>query len=305
MSHAVIQADKSSLAEMKAHYQEHLKNNPPQYASFAAKLGKVTITAYQSGKVVFQGEGAESEASKWGKLAASDDETSSSQSSSLPADFAKWSIIGSDEVGTGSYFGPLTVCAAYVDKEQIPLLKELGVKDSKNLTDSQITSIAKDLISFLPYSLLKVMPEKYNSIQRRMSQGKMKAVLHNQALIHVLNKINPKRPEAILIDQFELPSTYKKHISDQDQQVLDQVYFETKGESRHIAVAAASIIARYAFLDSLDQMSQKAGFKIPSGANKEADIAAAKLLKKGGLSLLGQYAKLHFANTEKAQELLK
>ena len=115
-------------------------------------------------------------------------------------------------MGTGSYFGPLTVVAAYVEKSQIPLLKELGVRDSKDLKDPQIIAIAKDLMTFLPFSLLNVMPEKYNQIQPTMTQGKMKAVLHNQALGHVLAKISPQKPDAILIDQFELPSTYFKHI---------------------------------------------------------------------------------------------
>ncbi len=81
------------------------------------------------------------------------------------------------------------------------------------------------------------------------------------------------------------------------------MYFQTKGEGHHLAVAAASIIARYAFLKGLDELTAKAGLKIPSGAGSNVDLIAAKLLKKGGLPLLGKYAKLHFANTEKAKKI--
>ena len=49
--------------------------------------------------------------------------------------------IGSDEVGTGDYFGPIVVTASYVNKSDITFLEELGVKDSKKLTDKKIIKI--------------------------------------------------------------------------------------------------------------------------------------------------------------------
>ena len=44
------------------------------------------------------------------------------------------SSVGSDEVGTGDYFGPIVVTATYVKKEDIPFLESLGIKDSKKVT---------------------------------------------------------------------------------------------------------------------------------------------------------------------------
>lgn len=41
--------------------------------------------------------------------------------------------IGSDEVGTGDYFGPIVVTASFVDKKMMSKLYELGVRDSKKL----------------------------------------------------------------------------------------------------------------------------------------------------------------------------
>lgn len=124
------------------------------------------------------------------------------------------SVIGSDEVGTGDYFGPITVCAAYVDASQLALMKELGVKDSKGLKDPQIINIAKDLIKTIPFSLLVLRNEKYNTMQEKgMSQGKMKALLHNQVITSVLEKLDGQQPEAILIDQFAEPGIYFKHLA--------------------------------------------------------------------------------------------
>ena len=305
MSNEVLLVSKKILNEMKEYYKNQLKSKTPPGSFFAAKKGAVNITAYNSGKVLFQGSQSATEAAIWeskGELAEKKPKAKKADST-LPSGFSSWSVLGSDEVGNGSYFGPLTVVAAYVDRSQFELLKELGVRDSKEMTDKEICRVAKDLITFLPYSLLNVMPEKYNRIQPTMTQGKMKAVLHNQALHHVLTKIAPTTPEAILIDQFELPSTYFKHIQDQSVQVKETVYFQTKGESHHLAVAAASIIARYAFLNGLDELTKEAGMKIPSGAGSNSDLVAAKLLKRGGLSLLNKYAKLHFANTEKAKKI--
>ncbi|MGX7417509.1 ribonuclease HIII [Carnobacterium gallinarum] len=308
MAHEVLVTNQKTILEMKEYYKSVLKPQTPPGAVFSAKKSSVNITAYNSGKVLFQGSSASKEAQIWaGKAQASPASTKKTTSKSintpLPTGFANWSVIGSDEVGTGSYFGPLTVVAAYVAKDQIPLLKELGVKDSKDLKDPEIIAIAKDLLTFLPHSLLNVMPEKYNQIQPTMTQGKMKAVLHNQALGNVLTKIQPEVPEGILIDQFELPSTYYKHIADQTVQIKDKVYFQTKGEGHHLAVAAASILARYSFLKGLEDLTKEAGTTIPSGAGSNVDLVAARLLKRGGTKLLGKYAKLHFANTEKAKKI--
>ncbi|WP_313469430.1 ribonuclease HIII [Carnobacterium sp.] len=308
MANEVLTVSPKILKEMKNYYQNYLKSSTPPGGNFAAKKAAVNITAYNSGKVLFQGHSAQQEAALWASKAMNKPTKKSSSNGSslntpLPVGFRNWSVIGSDEVGNGSYFGPLSVVAAYVDQSQLPLLKELGVRDSKDMKDAEIITVAKDLITFLPYSLLNVMPQKYNAIQPTMTQGKMKAVLHNQAIGHVMMKIQPATPDAILIDQFELPATYFKHIQDQPQKIKDAVYFQTKGEGHHLAVAAASIIARYAFLKSLDELTAEAKLKIPSGAGSNVDLVAAKLLKRGGLPLLGKYAKLHFANTEKAKKI--
>ncbi|WP_310175920.1 ribonuclease HIII [Neobacillus niacini] len=314
MGNVVLKRDLNEMSKMKDYYSSYLIDKTPPGSLFAAKTPACMITAYKSGKVLFQGNDCEKEAGKWGEVSSKDSapvrKTAAAKSGApkgkLPAGIGLMSAIGSDEVGTGDFFGPITVVAAYVKKEDIPLLKELGVRDSKDLNDEKIIAVAKVIKDVVPYSLLTLKNEKYNQLQQSgMSQGKMKAILHNQAILHVLEKISPTKPEAILIDQFVQESTYFQHLKNQKAIARENVYFSTKAEGIHLAVAAASILARYAFVQYIDKLSDSAGFTIPKGAGSQVDEAAAKLILKKGQDVLPTFVKLHFANTEKAMKLVK
>ncbi|WP_440446394.1 ribonuclease HIII [Neobacillus bataviensis] len=306
MGNVVINVGMKEILEMKSYYSMHLVDKLPPGSVFAAKTPSCMITAYKSGKVLFQGNASETEAGRWGgNPALVSSKGKSAAKGDLPAGIGGMSVIGSDEVGTGDFFGPITVVAAYVKKEQIPLLKELGVRDSKDLNDEKIIEIAKVIKDVVPFSLMTLKNEKYNQVQQKgMSQGKMKAILHNQAILNVLGKISPDKPEAILIDQFVQASTYFQHVKGQKAVAKENVYFSTKAEGIHLAVAAASILARYAFIQYIDKLSEAAGFKIPKGAGAQVDVAAAKLILSKGHEALPSYVKLHFANTEKAMAIV-
>ena len=100
------------------------------------------------------------------------DKSSSTSTSSISKNatssikYNQYNCIGSDEAGSGDYFGPLTVCAAYVTKDHVKILKELGVDDSKKLTDAKIVELAEQLVTFIPHSLLTLDNVKYNERQR-------------------------------------------------------------------------------------------------------------------------------------------
>lgn len=304
MSHVVIKVQQSQLKEMQQTYRKNLLAKKIPYTEFVAKKNTVTITAYTSGKVMFQGSGAETEAARWSDLTAKTSATTKTNDMQLPKDFAAKSVMGSDEVGNGSYFGPLVVCVAYAAKEKLPLLKELGVKDSKMLTDTQIRQLAPQIMEIVPFQKLIVTPAKYNEIQPMYNAVRMKVALHNQALALLLKKIAPEKPEAILIDQFTPEANYRKYLAQEKNQVTENLYFVTKGEQYHLSVAAASILCRASFLEELETASKEVGLTLPSGAGNKSDEIAARILRKGGIELLGNYAKLHFANTKKAQKLM-
>ncbi|MDN4607223.1 ribonuclease HIII [Sporosarcina highlanderae] len=305
MGQSVLTLDKKKLNELVAHYTTFkvIRNAPG--VVFAAKLSDVAITAYKSGKVLFQGGGAIREAALWG--GADGQATvvkSAAKGEILPERFSELSVIGSDETGTGDFFGPVTVAACFVRANQIELVRELGVKDSKQLNDDYMRQIASDLQAALIHSVLTLTNDKYNEVQAKgWSQGKIKALLHNQALKHVLRKMNGEKPDYILIDQFAERGIYYNHIKNESDIVRENVLFSTKAEGLHVAVAAASIIARVAFLEEMDRLSGIAGVQLPKGAGKIVDEAAAKILLRGGEDTLKSMTKWHFANAEKAKKI--
>ncbi|MFT9600906.1 ribonuclease HIII [Mesobacillus sp.] len=306
MGNSVLQKSPEEIKKMKEYYSKFLIDKLPPGSVFAAKTPSCAITAYKSGKVLFQGKDGETEAARWGTASAPAVKKKNVPGSHLPKNIGEISIIGSDEVGTGDYFGPITVVAAYVRRQDIPVLKELGVQDSKNLKDDKIIEIAKQLVTFLPHSLLTLHNEKYNQMQTKgMSQGKMKALLHNQAIHHVLEKIAPEKPEAILIDEFAKEQIYYAHLKGQKKIIKENVLFSTKAEGIHLGVAAASMIARYAFVRHFENLSKRAGFTIPKGAGAAVDKAAARLILDKGMDVLPEFVKLHFANTEKAKKIAR
>ena len=289
MNSLTLTLSPEQVSALEAKYPSYVES-PPPHAVLRLKIDGLTITAYQSGKVLFQGKGIETfiQKNQLESLIETSEEKSK-DTPSLPKDFSSWSVMGSDEVGNGAYFGPLTVASAYVSKENIPLLKKMGVKDSKDLTDEQIRAFVPKIKEVISYKLLTLWPEKYNEVQQVKNLNEMKALLHNQALRLLSEKIMPESPEGYLKGQ---PLVDK-----------NKTYFITKGESHHIAVAAASMIARCAFLDGLDSLSTEFGYKLPSGAGSNVDQIAAKILKHNGMDTLRKVAKLHFANTEKAKRM--
>ncbi|WP_303969371.1 ribonuclease HIII [Sporosarcina ureae] len=309
MSHQVIVLSEKEMPEVVRYYGTNkvIRNAPG--VIFAAKTSDTSITAYRSGKVLFQGAGADREAARWSangsSTAVAKPKSSIATGDTLPANFASLSVLGSDETGTGDFFGPITVAACFVSSDQIELVKELGVKDSKQLTDAYMQQIANDLKEVVTYSVKTLDNVAYNDIQSQgWSQGKIKAILHNQALQEVLEKIDPVVPEHILIDQFAQRKTYFNYLKDESSIIRDRVLFSTKAENLHVSVATASILARVAFLEAMDQLSIEAGVTLPKGAGPRVDQVACQIIRKKGEPFLHSITKVHFANTQKALKLV-
>lgn len=277
---------------------QQVNNNNP-YVTFAAKVKGVTVLVYTSGKVVFQGANAETIAEQFGYQSASQSTSDTVSGQNIP-------LIGSDEVGNGSYFGGLAVVASFVTPDDHALLKKLGVDDSKNLTDSKIRQIAPILENNIKHKALLLSPQKYNQV---VGKGKMhnavsvKVALHNQAIYLLLQ--DGVKPEKIVIDAFTSRQNYQKYLKNEANQFANPLTLEEKAEGKYLAVAVSSIIARNLFLENLDKLSQEVQYKLPSGAGSQSDKVASQILAAYGMSGLEHTAKLHFANTQKAQALLK
>ncbi len=287
-----------------------MRDKTPQYAKWQAKDGDTVITLYESGKVVFQGKDADLASDFWittekinsGKVDVKNSSTDTKKKNEniVNPKIYHSSSIGSDEVGTGDYFGPIVVTACFVDKSKINELEELGVKDSKKLTDSEIIKKVPEIIKIVDYESIIVSNKEYNNFYSTdLNMNKIKAILHNKVLYKLSNKI--KNYDYIIVDQFAEPYVYYNYLKGSSN-VVRNITFFTKGEDKHLAVACASLISRYIFIQEFDKLVKEIGISIPKGASEAVDKAGIEIVKKYGFDKLKDIAKLNFKNTQKIKE---
>lgn len=289
-------------------YKDRFCSKTPPYAVFQVKDFDCVITLYESGKIMFQGLGADIEASYWIEQERiknkrlidpnSQDKKEKKNKKEEIKQFINLSSVGSDEVGTGDYFGPLVVTASFVPKEQFAFLEELGVKDSKKLTDEKIIKIAPSIIKNITYTTLVLDNKTYNDYHSTdINMNKIKAILHNKCLLSVIKKDNVKY-DKIVVDQFEPPKSYYAHLNNVKEKVTN-ITFLTKAEDQCFSVAASSIISRYIFLREIKKLEKKYEITIPLGAGDTVNKVAQTIVDKYGKKELENLVKLNFKNTEK------
>lgn len=302
----VMKLTKEECLRIIKFYQDYSSDSKNESVLFFAKTEFVAVTVYSSFKVMFQGEDSGAEYKMWvAMLNYSDDQvvkkTSAKAKTEVIQDYFIESI-GSDEVGTGDFFGPVTVCAAYLDYRNIDFVKGLGIDDSKKLTDEKILVIGEQLIDKITFSLLTLHNEKFNDLtEKGYNLNKLKAYLHNKAILNLLSKLNTE--PLVIMDQFAEKNLYFNYLKDEEN-VYRDVIFKTKGESKHASIAIASIIARYAFLKHFDKMCADSGYSLLKGAGKEVDLLTANIIKAKGELFLKKYAKVNFKTLDKAKILL-
>ena len=306
---------------MIEYFADKKRPKTPAYAVFQADEADTVVTLYESGKAVFQGVSADIDAAMWktveqnlnpgkkieetnsDKKEKKDKKDVSPEQERFEKKVYQSNSIGSDEVGTGDYFGPIVVTAAYVAKENIPFLEELGVKDSKKLNDEKIVEIVPKLIKKIPYYSIVLSNEKYNLHRNEdINMNKMKAILHNQALAHLINE--QTNIDYDVVDQFAKPYVYYNYLKDAGN-VVRNITFMTKAEDKCLSVACASLISRFIFLKEFRKLEDKVDAFLPKGAGEKVDEVALRLVKKHGIEILNEIAKLNFKNTEKIKQQLK
>lgn len=281
MKHITLILNQSQMDQLKQLYQNHLLKVEQPYIAFVAHHNNVRINAFTSGKVLLQGEEINQE------LVA------------IKA-FLKiknYPAIGSDEVGTGDVFGPIVVCACYASLEDLEYLESLNVRDSKNMTNKKIVQLGPQIAKRLNHSITILSPSKYNSLVKEgMNLNKIKALLHNHMIIKTTSKVEKQVP--VIVDQFCLPTHYFNYLKD-EKLIYRDIEFHTKAESVHLSVAAASIIARYAFLVKMHEYSKHLNLSLRLGAAKEVDEQVKFIHENHGIETLEKVAKMNFKNVTK------
>lgn len=212
-------------------------------------------------------------------------------------------IIGSDETGVGDYLTPLVACAVFVPKENVKKLEYLGIKDSKQLTDTKIQELANKIKPMIKYRIKHLTQKGYNKLNSSFNANELKMFLHMGAINSLEDVI--KDTDLIIIDQFSTENSINKYMKRLIDSTFDFKEFKAplklveKGEGEHVAVAAASIIARDFFVELMKKQNEKYSTVFPLGTNPIVEGFAKEFISKHGFDELENVAKLSFKTTEK------
>ena len=292
----VIRVNDEIKNKMIEYYKDKKRDKVIPYVVFQAQDEDTVITMYESGKVMFQGTSADVDAAMWGVALENTDEKKQAKKKENEK-YYNVNAIGSDEVGTGDYFGPIVVTACYVQKEDIPFLEELGVGDSKKIDDSKILKIAPEIAKKIKYKSVILNNIEYNEkYTKELNMNKIKAILHNRVLYELVHE-NVKY-DYIIVDEFAREARYYDYISDQPA-VQRGITFLTKAEDISPAVACGSIISRYIFLKEFDKICDSIHIPLPKGAGRDVDTIGEEVVEKYGEDKLKEIAKFNFKNTDR------
>lgn len=302
-----VKVSDKTKKQMIEYFEDLKREKTPPYATFQAVDGDTVVTLYNSGKAVFQGRDADLASQFWIETekinVGSVDFTNSNEKKKdkskdiTTSKYMYINSVGSDEVGTGDYFGPIVVSSSYVKKDDVDYLKELGVMDSKKITDEKILEIAPKIIKKVKYKSLVLTNKDYNKFNKDYNMNKIKAIMHNKVLYQMINEEHPVI-DAIIVDQFAEKYVYYNYLKDTNL-VQRNITFMTKAEDKNMAVACSSIISRYIFIQEFNKISKNVGFNLPKGAGNKVDEIGKLIVQKYGKEILESIAKLNFKNTEK------
>jgi ribonuclease HIII len=265
---------------------------PKQWTIFFAQKNKLSVAVYEKGpKVLVQGKGAEEfvqfelEPKILGEAKLGYEEVHS------PEMFEPH--FGVDESGKGDFFGPLVIAGAYVDPGIARKLLDSGVVDSKRISsDARIRALA-DTIRNSSLGLVETVligPTKYNELYEKFGNlNKLLGWGHARVIENLLAK-KPDCPRA-LSDQFADARVVEQSLLRHGRRI--QIEQRPKAES-DIAVAAASILAREAFINWLERKGTEIGLRLDRGVSKAVKESAKKLVEMNGPGALRSVAKVHF-----------
>ena len=280
MSNISLKLDDSKIDKLKQTFKEYIKPSNNEYIDTFIQKEGLTISIYSSKKVLFQGNDAFYYAEAF-----------------IDKKFNKQA--GSDEVGTGDYFGPVCVCACILEENNKDILDKYHIRDSKQMSDEEILKAGEELIKVVKHSLLILNNEKYNEVHKTNNLNQIKAKMHNQAYLNLIKK-GYIIPNACYIDDFCGMNKYYEYLKN-EKEVFHDLVFETKAENKYESVAVASVIARYAFIKKMDELSKQYGMTFHKGASELVDNDAKKFVDKYGMNNLYKVAKVHFKNTNNIQ----
>jgi ribonuclease HIII len=281
----------SVFTKLKDFYRDHQQASPHASIVFFAKLEAFTISVYSVNedkyKVMFQGFSFDDDVHLWMK-------PEKPNTTSV-------SHYGSDEVGTGDFFGPVVVTASLVQEKDVAWLTELGIRDSKLITDPMILKLADQMTGRIAHVTTIVNPLKYQSmVAKGYNLNEIKAKLHHHALMTLKQKVNLNVP--MVIDQFASAEKFASYLADQT--LIPNLMLVEKAESQFLAVAASSILARAKFIRAMNDLGRIFTVKIPFGASDKVEQFAYEFAQHHGLETLKGICKTNFKTLKRIETKL-
>jgi len=263
-----------------------------EYTLFFAQKNRLSVAVYEKGpKVLVQGRGAEEfvqfelEPKILGEAKLGYEEVHS------PEMFEPH--FGVDESGKGDFFGPLVIAGGYVDQGIARKLLDAGVQDSKRIgSDARIRALAQTIRKNANGLVEEVLigPQRYNELYEKFGNlNKLLGWGHARVIENLLAK-KPDCPRS-LSDQFADARVIEQSLLRYGRKI--DVVQRTKAES-DVAVAAASILAREAFINWLEHRGKELGLRLERGASANVKEIAKKLVETKGSGALREVAKVHF-----------
>ena len=296
-----INLTQQQVQQLLETYREYLEDPNNNYTLFRAKCNNSYLTVYKTNTALIQGKDEYEFYCKVCKELNIEPVPEDSQNKLHSALNALQSIIGTDEVGTGDFFGGVVVAGCFVPKNEIFNIRKLGVKDSKELSDSKILEIAPILMKTLVHSISRLDALHFNYLvsHYKLNMNAIKSMMHNSIVLSMINKV--PEYDAIIIDAFTTRQNYFNYLKN-EKKVCDKVVLEEKAENKFISVACASIIARYTFLKDMETLSKEVGFELPKGAGKPVDTAILKIYQEKGVGAFKNISKMNFKNFDKYRQ---
>ena len=261
----------------------------PQYTLFSGKKKGISISLYQSGKLMIQGK----EMHEFIEFYI-EPEIIKNFTFTNPEEYVdRTPHIGTDETGKGDFFGSLCIAGVYADEEGILKLLKMGVKDNKKLSDKKVIEFAKEIKQNFIHDILKIHPPKYNELYDKFKNlNRMLAWCHATVIENMVEKSHCNR---VIIDQFASESLISSAVERKTKNLSLNIHPRAEED---VVVAAAAILARSAFLDSLTKLGEEVGFELPKGASEATKEIGRKIVKKLGAEGLEKVCKKHFRTYE-------
>ncbi|MGL5630242.1 MAG: ribonuclease HIII [Mycoplasmoidaceae bacterium] len=278
---------KREICLINKYINQYLLNSNNPNIKYFYKTSKYTISIYKNNRIFIQGNNYD-----WVlTILKGSSNIVKNEDSGIKID----KYIGSDESGTGDFFGGITVASAYVKINNLEKINDFNIRDSKKISDKEIYILVEKLKHYCEYEIISIDANEYN--KRYLIHNNIKkilALMHLEAIEKLSNRIEIKD---VIIDQFVSKTVFNKYVENLESNKNLNIYFETKSESKYLNVAIASIYARWAFLQQIKKINKEYNTNIPLGSSNPYIISFSnRFLKNKKIDL---FVKKNFKTVDK------